>query len=120
MASFARVADEDSARNLIQRGASYSQIAIYYQSPHPNATGISSRSVRRCCNERNIKRITNKALQDLIREMITLYSHNYGHKMKQGSIRTIVGHSHLVSQRRISRALRVVEPRFMQEPVIYR
>ena len=101
MTSFARVADEDSVRNLIQRQTSYSQIGIYYQSLHPNATGMSSRSVRRYCNERNIKRITNEALQDLIRDMITLYGHNYGPKMMQGSIKAIIGHSHLVSQRRI-------------------
>ena len=110
MASFARVADEDSVRNLIQRQTSYRQIGIYYQSLDPNATGMSSRSVRRYCNERNIKRITNEALQDLIRDMITLYGHNYGRKMMQGSIRAIIGHSHLVSQRRISRALRLVAP----------
>ena len=110
MASFTRVADEDSVRNLIQRGSSYRQIAIYYQSLHPNATGMSSRSVRRYCNERNIKRITDETLQDLIRDMITLYGHNYGRKMMQGSIRAIIGHSQLFSQRRTSRALRVVAP----------
>ena len=75
---------------------------------HPNATGMSSRSIRRYCNERNIKRITNEALQDLVRDMITLYGHNYGRKMMQGSIRALIGHSYLVSQRRISRALRAV------------
>ena len=44
---FARVADEDSVRNLIQRGASYNQIGSYYQSLHPYATGMSSGSVKR-------------------------------------------------------------------------
>ena len=110
MASFSRIANEDNVRNLIQRVVSYGQIAIYYQSLHPNATGMSSRSIRRFCNERNIKRITNEALQDLVRDMITLYGHNYGRKMMQGSIRALIGHSHLVSQRRISRALRAVAP----------
>ena len=71
---------------------------------------MSSRSIRRYCNERNIKRITNEALQDLVRDMITLYGHNYGRKMMQGSIRALIGHSYLVSQRRISRALRAVAP----------
>ena len=42
--------------------------------------------------------------------MITLYGHNYGRKMMQGSIRALIGHSYLVSQRRISRALRAVAP----------
>ena len=108
MALFARIANEDNFRNLIQRGVSYGQIAIYYQLLHPNATGISSRSIKRYCNERNINRITNEALQDLVRDMITLYGHNYGRKMMQGSIRALIGHSYLVSQRRISRALRAV------------
>ena len=80
MASFSRIANEDNVRNLIQRGVSYGQIAIYYQSLHPNATGMSSRSIRRFCNERNIKRITNEALQALVRDMITLYGHNYAGK----------------------------------------
>ena len=71
---------------------------------------MSSRSIRRYCNERNIKRITNEALQDLVRDMITLYGHNYGRKMMQGSIRALIGHSYLVSQRRISWALRAVAP----------
>ena len=110
MASFARIADEDNVRNLLQRGVSYGQIAIYYQSLHPNVTGMSSRSIRRYCNEKNINRITNQALQDLVRDMITLYGHNYDRKMMQGSIRALIGHSHLVSQRRISRTLRVVAP----------
>ena len=108
VASFARIVDEDNVRNLIQRGVNYGQIAIYYQSLHPNATGMSSRSISRYCNERNIKRITDEALQDLVRDMITLYGHNYGRKMMQGSIRALIGHSYLVSQRRISRALRAV------------
>ena len=86
VASFARIVDEDNVRNLIQRGVNYGQIAIYYQSLHPNATGMSSRSISRYCNERNIKRITDEALQDLVRDMITLYGHNYGRKMMQGSI----------------------------------
>ena len=77
---------------------------------HSNATGTSSRSVRRYCNDRNIKRITDEAVQDLVRDMTTLYGHNYGRKMMQGSIRALIGHWHLVSQRRISRALRVVAP----------
>ena len=110
MASFARIADEDNVRNLLQRGVSYGQIAIYYQSLHSNVTGMSSRSIRRYCNEKNINRITNQALQDLVRDMITLYGHNYDRKMMQGSIRALIGHSHLVSQRRISRTLRVVAP----------
>ena len=110
MASFARIANEHNVRNLIQKGVSYGQIAIYYQSLHPNATGMSSRSIRRYCNERNIKRITNEALQDLVRDMITLYGHDCGRKMMQGSIRALIGHSHLISQRRISRALRAVAP----------
>ena len=42
--------------------------------------------------------------------MITLYGHNYGRKMMQGSIRALIGHSYLVSQRRISWALRAVAP----------
>ena len=42
--------------------------------------------------------------------MITLYGHSYDRKMMQGSIRALIGHSHLVSQRRISRTLRVVAP----------
>ena len=42
--------------------------------------------------------------------MTTLYGHNYGRKMMQGSIRALIGHWHLVSQRRISRALRAVAP----------
>ena len=109
MASFARIADED-VRNLIQRDVSCGQNVIYYRSLHPNATGTSSRSIRRYCNERNIKRITDEALQDLVRDMITLYGHNYGRKMMQGSIRALIGHSYLVSQRRISRALRAVAP----------
>ena len=71
---------------------------------------MSSRSIRRYCNERNINRITDEALQDLVRDMITLYGHNYGRKMMQGSIRALIGHSHLVSQRRISRTMRVVAP----------
>ena len=108
MASFARIADEDNVRNLIQRGVSYGQIAIYYQSLHPHATGMSSRSIRSYCNERNIKRITNEALQDLVRDLITLCGHNYGRKIMQGSIRALIGHSYLVSQRRILRALRAV------------
>ena len=110
MASFARIADEDNVRNLIQRRVSFGQIAINYQSLHPNATGMSSRSIRRYCNERNIKKITNKALQNLVRDMITLYGRNYGRKMMQGSIRALIGHSYLVSQRCISRALRAVAP----------
>ena len=77
---------------------------------HSNATGTSSRSVRRYCNDRNIKRITDEAVQDLVRDMTTLYGHNYGRKMMQGSIRALIGHSYLVSQRRISRALRAVAP----------
>ena len=85
MASFARIADED-VRNLIQRDVSCGQNVIYYRSLHPNATGTSSRSIRRYCNERKIKRITDEALQDLVRDMITLYGHNYGRKMMQGSI----------------------------------
>ena len=69
---------------------------------------MSSKSIRRYCNERNIKRITDEVLQDLVRDIITIYGHNYGRKMMQGSIRALIGHSHLVSQRRISRALRAV------------
>ena len=80
---------------------SYGQIAIYCQSLHPNATGMSSRSIRRYCNKRNTKRITDEALQDLVRNMITLYD---------AGKHQILGHSHLVSQRRISRVLRAVAP----------
>ena len=71
---------------------------------------MSSKSIRRYCNERNIKRITDEVLQDLVRDIITIYGHNYGRKMMQGSIRALIGHSYLVSQRRISRALRAVAP----------
>ena len=110
MALFARIANEDNFRNLIQRGVSYGQIAIYYQSLHPNATWISSRSIKRYCKERNVNRITNEALQNLVRDMTTLYDHNYDGKMMQGSIRALIGHSHFVSQRCISRALRAVTP----------
>ena len=42
--------------------------------------------------------------------MITLYGHNYGRKMMQGSIRALIGHSYLISQRRNSRVLRAVAP----------
>ena len=49
MASCATAADEDNVRNLIQRVVRYGQIAIYYQSLHPNATGMSSASTRNQC-----------------------------------------------------------------------
>ena len=69
---------------------------------------MSSKSIRRYCNERNIKRITDEVLQDLVRDIITIYGHNYSRKMMQGSIRALIGHSHFESQRRISRVLRAV------------
>ena len=47
MALFSKVADEDSARTLIQSKVSYNQISSYYQLLHPYATGMSSKSVRR-------------------------------------------------------------------------
>ena len=37
----------DSVRNLIKRGVSYNRMASYYQSLHPYATWISSRSVKK-------------------------------------------------------------------------
>ena len=78
IASFAKVADKNNVKYLIQKGVTYRQITIYYQSLHPNATGMSSRGATRYCNEKNINRLTDGAVQILVTDVITSYGLNYG------------------------------------------
>ena len=78
IASFAKVADKNNVKYLIQKGFTYSQITIYYQSLHPNATGMSSRGATRYCNEKNINRLTDEAVQILVTDVITSYGLIYG------------------------------------------
>ena len=78
IASFAKVADKNNVKYLIQKGFTYSQITIYYQSLHPNATGMSSRGATRYCNEKNINRLTDGAVQILVTGVITSYGLIYG------------------------------------------
>ena len=115
MAAFGEVADELFVRDLVIRGVSYREISDYYRSQYPHIRGLTERSVRRYCNERSIRRISNDELDAIVAQHIDLYGHSYGRRMMQGSIRAMLGiTSGGVSQRRISEASRRVAPHAFQ------
>ena len=91
------------------RGVPHLEISRYYQSQYPGVRGVGVRSVRRYCREREIHRISNDELDEIVREHIHLYGHSYGRRMMQGSVRAMLGvASGAVSQRRVSGASRRV------------
>ena len=68
MAAFSEIADETFVRDLMVRGVPHLEISRYYQSQYPGVRGVSLRSVRRYCCEREIHRISNDELDEIVRE----------------------------------------------------
>ena len=111
MAAFGEIAEENVVQSMVFRGFSHRNVAQHYCSLFPNYRGISARSVRRYCRERNIRRIDDNEVTDAVRRRVLLYGDYYGRRLMQGSLHSELGvTSGAVSQRRIARALLAVAP----------
>ena len=111
MARFSQVADENIVRSLVWQGYTHDEISRYYQELYPGQRGMGSRSVRRYCGERDLRRLSNNDLDEIVEGHIACYGDSYGRRMMQGSVRAMLGvTSRAISQRRISAACRRVAP----------
>ena len=111
MASLKEYVDDDFILNLLQRGYSYKQISEYYQGLNPAVRGLSARSFRRYCKLNNLTRLSDDDVTGIVHRLVNNYGHSYGRRMMQGSIRSLLGiTAEAVSQRRVSRALKLIAP----------
>ena len=105
------IVDRNVVEYLVKGGATHESVASIYRNLFPATRGISARSVRRYCKYHNITRLQDEELEGIVRYFIINYSHTYGRKLMQGSIRALVGSTlNVVSQKKVSRALRNVAP----------
>lgn len=115
MATFEYIANYDEVKFMVERGATHYEVAMLYQSLYPMQRGLSARSVRRYCSVKNITRLTDDAIEEIVGDFILNYGHTYGRRMMQGSIRAHMGvTSNVVSQRRVARALMNIAPNAYQ------
>lgn len=78
---------------------------------YPNQRRLSERSDRRYYQRHNIHRLDDNEIEGVVSSFVTMYGHQYGISLMQGSVRAYFGVTgHIVSQRRMSRALRRVAP----------
>ena len=111
MALFSEIANENVVIGLIWQGYTHEEISCYYQELYPGIRGLGSRSVRRYCDERDLRRLSNDDLDEIVEGHIRCYGDSYGRRMMQGSVRAMLGvTSRAISQRRISAACRRVAP----------
>ena len=103
------IVDRNVVEYLIKGRATYESVASFYRNLFPATRGISARNVRRYCKYHNITRLQDEELEGIVRYFIIHYGQTYGRKLMQGSIWALVGSTlNLVSQKRVSRALRNV------------
>ena len=78
--AFSEVADENLVRDWVFRGISHSEISDLYQEWYPNMRGLSARSVRRFCKDREIHRISSTEVRHYVQDFIGSYGHGYGRR----------------------------------------
>ena len=111
MAILETIADRNAIEYLVKGAATDESVASIYRNLFPATRGISARSVRRYCKYHNITQFQDEEIEGIVRCFIINYGHTYGRKLMQGSIRALVGSKlNVVSQKRVSRALRNVAP----------
>ena len=91
MAALENIADEEFVQFLVRTGRTHEEIAQYYQNLYPLHRGLSARSIRRYCLSRNITRITDEELNEVVRHFVNNYGHTYGRRMMLGSVRSMIG-----------------------------
>ena len=102
MALFSEIADETLVRRLIWQGYTHREISCFYQQRFSDLRGLGRRSVRRYCTERNLRRLSDGDLDEIVSDHIMCYGNSYGRRMMQGSVRAMLGvTSRAISQRRI-------------------
>ena len=111
MAILETIGDRNAVEYLVKGGATHESVASIYRNLFPATRGISARSVRRYCEYHNITRLQDEEIEGIVRYFTINYGHTYGRKLMQGNIRALVGSTlNVVSQKRVSRALRNVVP----------
>ena len=91
MSMLETIVDKNIVEYLVKVGATHESVASIYRTLFPATHGISARSVRRYCKYHNITWLQNEELQSIVRYLLIHYSHTYGRKLMQGSIRALVG-----------------------------
>ena len=103
---------ERDIRRLVEEGMSHSAISLYLRQCEPSIhRGLSERSVRRFCGQRQIhyrSRLTDAELDRRVHDAVRSVGHSYGRRTMHGFLRSQNLH---VSQRRSGRALLRVAPR---------
>ena len=92
---------------LISQGRTYEEVITEQTGRH---IGLSSRSLRRYCNARGLRRVggvTPTQLDGIVRTFVRRVGHSYGRRMMHGMLRS---QGIRVSQRRVGEALQRVAP----------
>lgn len=108
-------AHEDEIRRRVLLGDTYEEIGSYLQIVDPCQTGNSSRSVRRFCSERGIRRIdladlnpvSDEQLDYHISQQVQLVGHVYGKRSMDGLLRSL---GIMVSESRVGESLERIYP----------
>ena len=72
MALFSEIADETLVKRLIWQGYTHGEISCFYQQHYPDLRGLGSRSVRRYCTERNLRRLSDEDLDEIVSDHTVL------------------------------------------------
>ena len=75
MAVLETIVDRNAAECLVKVGAMHESVASIYRNSFPYIPGTGTRSVRRYCKYRNITRLQDEELEDIVRYFLI----NYGH-----------------------------------------
>jgi len=102
--------DEGEVRTLVERGETHDQISHHLKQIYPNRRGISARSVRRFCSQRDIRQrneMNDDELDRVIESRVSAVGHTYGRRTMHGLLRA-EGLS--VCQRRVGESLQRTNP----------
>jgi len=102
--------DEEEVRKLVERGETHDQISHHLKQIYPNRRGISARSVRRFCSQRDIRQrneMNDDELDRVIESRVSAVGHTYGRRTMHGLLRA-EGLS--VCQRRVGESLQRTNP----------
>lgn len=101
---------EDEIRQRVCRGDTLQSVSQYLQRCFPSVIGLSTRSVRRFCRERNIRyrsNLSDEEVDRLVSRCVFSIGHTYGRRSLHGLLRSEGVH---VSQRRLGRSLQRTFP----------
>ena len=100
-------------RDQISSGRSYDFIATELQQGYPYARGLSTRSVRRYCNDRGIcrtSRLTSSEVDDVVERAVSLVGPAYGRRTLTGLLRS---EGLIVGEQRVRTAMSSVTPAYI-------